>query len=61
MTTETIEEFLVRGGSIEKSTEAVNFADLLQQEGMLQKDDAEKLAKSLDKALNSSLDKLGSK
>jgi hypothetical protein len=61
MTTETIEEFLARGGSIEKSTVAINLTELLQKEGMLGQDDAENLAKDLGKALNSSLDKLGSK
>jgi hypothetical protein len=58
MKTETIEEFLARGGSIEKSTEEVNLAELLHKEGLLNQDDAESVTKSLSETLKSSLDKL---
>lgn len=61
MATETIEEFLARGGSVEKSTENVNLAELLQKQGLLNKDDAENLSQNLTETLKSSIDKLAAK
>jgi hypothetical protein len=57
MATETIEEFLARGGSVEKSTEKVSLAELLKSEGMLNAVDAENISKDLNEALQSSIDK----
>ncbi len=59
MKTETVAEFLARGGSVEKSTEELNLAELLEKESMLSQGDAESITKDLSETLKSSLDKLG--
>lgn len=57
MAAETIAEFLARGGSIEKSSDKISLAELLQKEGILDQDNAEKLAKDLSESLESQLPK----
>ena len=61
MKTETIEEFLARGGNITKSTEQASLDELLYNEGILNHKDAEQVKKGLSEALNTSLDKEFSK
>jgi hypothetical protein len=56
MKTETIAEFLARGGSVEKSSEKVSLAQLLQKEGVLNQVDADKMAKDLNETLQNSVD-----
>ena len=55
MATETMAEFLARGGSVTKSTSKESLSELLQKEGILNKIDAEKLTQSLNKTLDNSL------
>lgn len=60
MATETIEEFLARGGKVQKSNKETSLNELLFNEGLLDKDEATKvnlaladnLAKKLDKEFN---------
>jgi hypothetical protein len=61
MKTETIEEFLARGGNITKSTDETSLDELLYNEGILNHKDAEEVKKGLTEALSSSLDKEFSK
>jgi hypothetical protein len=58
MTTETVEEFLARGGSVEKSDSTVSLAELLQKEGVLNQEDADKVTEDLNDTLMNSLDDL---
>jgi hypothetical protein len=58
MATETIEDFLARGGSIEKSDSAVSLADLLQKEGILSQADADKVTEDLNDTLMNSMDEV---
>ena len=55
MATETMAEFLARGGSVKKSTSNDSLAQLLQKEGILNKSDAEKVTKDLNDTLTNSL------
>lgn len=57
MATETIEEFLARGGKVQKSKDAISLDKLLYNEGLLDHKDAEKVKKDLNGALSASLDK----
>lgn len=51
MTTETIEEFLARGGLVEKSNSEVSLAELLQEEGILNQTAADKMTEDLNSIL----------
>ncbi len=57
MKTETVEEFLARGGQVQKSTQETTLEELLLNEGLLDKNDAEAAKKDLSEALSKSLDK----
>lgn len=57
MATETIEEFLARGGKVQKSKDPISLDKLLYNEGLLDHKDAEKVKNDLNSALNTSLDK----
>ncbi len=56
MATETIEDFLARGGVVEKSNSQVTFSELLQKEGILSDLDAKKVAEDLNDTLLKSMD-----
>lgn len=58
MTTETVEEFLARGGSVEKSDSTVSLGELLQKEGILNQADADQVTEDLNETLMSSLDEV---
>jgi len=57
MKTETVEEFLARGGSVEKSKTEVSLAELLQKEGILNQTDADKVSEDLNETLISNINK----
>jgi predicted nucleotidyltransferase len=57
MKTESIEDFLARGGNITKSTTESSLDELLYNEGILNHKDAEEVKRGLSEALNTSLDK----
>lgn len=57
MATETIEEFLARGGKVQKSKDAISFDKLLYNEGLLDHKDVENVKENLNKALQTGLDK----
>lgn len=56
MTTETIEEFLARGGVVEKSNSQLTLSELLQKEGILNEADAKKVTEDLNGTLMKSMD-----
>lgn len=56
MAIETIEEFLARGGKVQKSKDAISLDKLLYNEGLLDHKDAEKVKGNLSDALKTSLD-----
>jgi hypothetical protein len=60
MKTETVEEFLARGGKIQKSKSEVSLDQLLYNEGLLDKSDAEQVKKQLNEGLNSMLSSISS-
>ena len=55
MKTETVEEFLSRGGKVQKSTTQVSLDQLLYNEGLLDKQDAEAAKKQLSDGLEKML------
>lgn len=57
MKTETVEEFLARGGKVIKSTKETTLNELLYNEGLLDHSKAEEVKETLDSALKASLDK----
>ena len=57
MKTETIAEFLARGGSVEQSTTELSLNELLETEGILSKEESDKVAKDLNEALTASINK----
>jgi len=57
MATESIAEFLARGGAVEKSTSETTLTELLQKEGLLNQADAEKATNDLSEALVDGLNK----
>lgn len=57
MKTESIEEFLARGGEVAKSSNETTLDQLLYNEGLLNHKDAEEAKKALSDALSTSLDK----
>jgi len=59
MKTETVEEFLARGGKVQKSKSQVSLDQLLYNEGLLDKDDAEKVKKELNEGLTEMLSNIG--
>ena len=56
MKTESMEEFLARGGKVQKSTKETSLEELLYNEGLMDHEDAKKIQKDLDSTLKSSLD-----
>lgn len=56
MATETIEEFMARGGKVEKSNSQVTLSELLQKEGILNEADAKKVTEDLNGTLMKSMD-----
>jgi len=56
MKTETVEEFLARGGEVQKSNSETTLEQLLYNEGLLNREDAEAAKKDLSEALSKSLD-----
>jgi len=52
MKTETVEEFLARGGKVQKSKSEVSLDQLLYNEGLLDKEDAETVKKQLNEGLS---------
>ena len=57
MKTETVEEFMARGGQVQKSTSEVSLDQLLFNEGLLDKQEAEETKKKLNGDLNEMLSK----
>lgn len=57
MTTESVAEFLARGGKVEKSKKETTLNELLYNEGLLDHSKVEEVKNTLDTALKSSLDK----
>jgi hypothetical protein len=57
MATESVEEFLARGGKVEKSNKETTLNDLLYNEGLLDHSKVEEVKSTLDSALKNSLDK----
>ena len=57
MKTESIEEFLARGGKVQKSQKEVSLEELLYNEGLMDHEEAKNIQKSLSENINSSLDK----
>lgn len=57
MKTESVEEFLARGGKVQKSNKEMNLEELLYNEGLMDHDDAKKVQNSLSDNINQSLDK----
>lgn len=55
MKTESVEEFLARGGKIQKSKNEVTLDQLLLNEGLLDKDDAQLAKKQLNEGLEKML------
>ena len=55
MATETMAEFLARGGKIEKSSTKETLSELLQKEGILNQQEAEKVSHSLNESLEKAL------
>lgn len=51
MKTETVAEFLARGGKIQKSKTELSLDQLLYNEGLLDKEDAEVVKKQLNEGL----------
>lgn len=51
MSIESIEEFLARGGSVEKSDSEYTLAELLEKEGILNQADASAAAESLSQTI----------
>ena len=56
MKTESVAEFLARGGEVQKSNSETTLEELLYNEGLLDKQEAETAKKSLSEALKASLD-----
>lgn len=56
MSTESVEEFLARGGKVEKSKKETSLDQLLYNEGLLDHKDAEAVKNNLSQALAKSLD-----
>jgi hypothetical protein len=61
MKTETMEEFLARGGKVQKSTKEATLEELLYNEGLMDHEQASEVSKTLSKTLESSLDENFSK
>ena len=55
MATESVEEFLARGGKIHKSDEEISLEKLLYREGLLDHKDVEKIQGDLNKSVDSAL------
>jgi hypothetical protein len=56
MKTESVADFLARGGKVEESTKETSLDQLLYNEGLLDHKDAEAVKKNLNDALSKSLD-----
>jgi hypothetical protein len=56
MNSETVEEFLARGGQIQKSNKETSLEDLLYNEGILDHNDANAVKEKLNKAFTTGLD-----
>ena len=56
MNTESVEEFLARGGQIQKSSKETSLEDLLFNEGILDHNDAIAVKEKLNNAFTNSLD-----
>jgi hypothetical protein len=56
MKTESIEDFLKRGGEISKSSKIASLEEILYSEGLLDHNDAKKVQANLSNAFNSALD-----
>jgi uncharacterized protein YicC (UPF0701 family) len=56
MNSETVEEFLARGGQIQKSSKETTLEDLLFNEGILDHNDANAVKDKLNKVFTESLD-----
>jgi hypothetical protein len=57
MKTESVAEFLARGGKVQKSGKEMNLEELLYNEGLMDHEDARKVQSSLSDNINDSLDK----
>ncbi|MCO4753481.1 MAG: hypothetical protein KC478_03320 [Bacteriovoracaceae bacterium] len=55
MATESVEEFLARGGKIHKSNEEISLEKLLYQEGLLDHGDVEKIKGDLNETVDNAL------
>ena len=56
MQTESIEDYLKRGGEISKSSKVTSLEEVLYSEGLLDHDEAKKVQANLSSAFNSALD-----
>jgi hypothetical protein len=56
MKTETVEEFLARGGKVEKSTKESTLEQLLYNEGIMGKTEVEEMKASLNEQLVKNLE-----
>ena len=57
MKTETVEEFLARGGKVHQSSSQVSLDALLFNEGLLGKDEVDSVKKNLDETMTKFLSK----
>ena len=57
MKTETVEEFLARGGKVQKSKNEVSLDALLFNEGLLGKQEVDSVKKNLDETMSKFLSK----
>jgi hypothetical protein len=57
MKVETVEEFLARGGEVHKSTSEISLDQLLFNEGLLDKEDAEATKKKINGNLGEMISK----
>ena len=56
MKSESVEQFLARGGKIEKSQKETTLDELLYNEGLLNHEDAQNVKDQLNSALSNKLD-----
>jgi hypothetical protein len=56
MKTETMEEFLARGGKVQKSTKDSTLEELLYNEGLMDHEEAKAVGETLSNTLSTSLD-----
>lgn len=57
MKSESVEEFLARGGKVQKASKEISLEELLLNEGLMDHDEASKIQQTLSSNINSSLEK----